>query len=98
MVIRRTRTRSLKEVINEFLKVNRLDTRLKERELIRKWEEVTGKMVARSTQLIYIKDRTLYVEVRSSVIKNELIMIRDGLVQALNNSVGEELIEKIVIK
>jgi len=98
MVIRRTKTRSLREVLDEYLHENKLDTRLKERELIRQWESVTGKMVARSTHSIYIKNRTLFVEVRSSVIKNELIMIRDGLIIALNDSVGENLIQKIVIK
>ena len=84
--------------INEFLQENKLDGRLKERELIRNWEEVTGKMVARATHSIYIKNRTLFVEVRSSFVKNKLLMIQDGLIQALNSSVNEELIDKIVIQ
>lgn len=98
MVIRRTTTRSLQEIIKEFLRENRLDGKLMERELIRNWENVTGKMVARSTHNIYIKDRTLFVEIRSSVIKNELSMIREGLVKALNESVGQDLIDEIRIK
>ena len=72
MVIRRTKTRSLKEVIKEFLHENKLDSKLKERELVNNWEDITGKMVARSTHSIYVKNRILFVEVRSSVIKNEL--------------------------
>ena len=98
MVIRRTKTRKLQEVIREFLHENKLDTKLKERELIRHWEEVTGKMVARSTHSIYIRNRTLFVEVRSSVVKNELMMIRDGLMDALNSRTGAHLIDNIVIK
>jgi len=98
MVIRRTQTRKLREVIREFLQENQLDTKLKERELIRHWEEVTGKMVARSTHSIYIKNRTLFVEVRSSVVKNELMMIREGLVDTLNSISGDTLIDKIVIR
>ena len=98
MVIRRTKTRKLQEVINEFLKENKLDSKLKERELINNWEDVTGKMIARATHNIYIKDRTLFVEVRSSVIKNELVMIKEGLIQALNKSIGENLINNIVVK
>lgn len=98
MVIRRTHTRKLQEVIQEFLKENKLDTKLKERELIGNWEEVTGKMVARSTHSIYIRNRTLFVEVRSSVVKNELMMIREGLIQALNSRTGAVIIDKIMIK
>ncbi len=98
MVIRRTQTRKLQDVIKEFLRENKLDTQLKERELIRNWEVVTGKMVANSTHSIYIRNRTLFVEVRSSVVKNELMMIREGLIQALNSRTGADLIDKIVIK
>jgi len=98
MVIRRTTTRSLQEIIREFLQENRLDHKLKERELIRNWEEVAGKMVSRSTHNIYIKNRILYVEIRSSVIKNELSMIREGLVSALNESVDQNLIDEIRIR
>lgn len=97
MVIRRTKTRKLNEVINQFLKENKLDKKLKERELISNWESITGKMIARATHSIYIRNRTLFVEVRSSVIKNELVMIKEGLIQALNNSVEEELITDIRI-
>ncbi len=98
MVIRRTKTRKLNEVINEFLKENKLDSKLKERELISNWEDTTGKMIARATHSIYIKNRTLFVEVRSSVIKNELMMIREGLIQALNKSVDDDVITDLRVK
>ena len=75
MVIRRTQSRPIKEIIEEVLKASGIDQKLKERELIRQWDEVVGITIARSTDSIYISDRKLIVKIRSSVIRNELTMI-----------------------
>lgn len=98
MVIRRTQTRPIKEIIEELLKTSGIDKKLKERELIRQWDEVVGKTIAKSTESIYIRDRKLIVTIRSSVIRNELAMIRDGLKIELNRRIGQSLIDDIVIK
>jgi hypothetical protein len=57
-----------------------------------------GITIARSTESIYILDRKLFVKIRSSVIRNELGMIREGLKQELNRRSGEDLIEEIIIR
>lgn len=98
MVIRRTQSRPIKEIIEEILKNSGIDQKLKERELIRQWDDVVGKTIARSTESIYIRDRKLFVTIRSSVIRNELVMIREGLKVELNRRSGQTLIDEIVIK
>lgn len=98
MVIRRTQSRPIKDIIEESLKFFGIDQKLKERELIREWDELVGITIARSTQSIYITDRKLIVKVRSSVIRNELMMIREGLKIELNRRSGQVLIDEIIIK
>jgi len=98
MVIRRTPARSLGDIIAEYLDQSGLSTHLKERELIRTWDEVVGKTIARTTQSIYIKDRKLFVTIRSSVVRNELLMIREGLRDELNRRIGVNLVDEIVIR
>ena len=98
MVIRRTKTRSLKEIIEEVLKNSGIDEKLKERELIRQWDDVVGITIARSTESIYISDRKLIVKIRSSVIRNELTMIREGLRAELNRRSGQVIIDEIIIR
>ena len=98
MVIRRTQSRPIKEIIEEVLKASGIDQKLKERELIRQWDEVVGITIARSTDSIYISDRKLIVKIRSSVIRNELTMIRDGLKMELNRQSGQVIIDEIIIK
>ena len=98
MVIRRTQSRPIREIIEEVLKANGIDQKLKERELIRQWDEVVGITIARSTDSIYITDRKLIVKIRSSVIRNELTMIRDGLKMELNRRSGQVIIDEIIIR
>jgi predicted nucleic acid-binding Zn ribbon protein len=98
MVIRRTQSRPLREIIEEVLKSSGIDQQLKERELIRQWDDVVGITISRSTESAYIRDRKLFVKIRSSVIRNELMMIRDGLKTELNRRSGQNLIDEIIIR
>jgi len=98
MVIRRTNTRSIKNVVQDFLKENRLDKKLEEQEMMRLWYEITGKMVARATKSVVIKNRKMFVRIESSVIRNEISMIRDGLLHELNSRFSEPLIDEIILK
>lgn len=98
MVIRRTQSRPLRDIIEELLKTSGIDQKLKERDLIRQWDEVVGITIAKSTESIYITDRKLIVRIRSSVIRNELTMIRDGLMLELNRRIGQNLIDEIIIR
>ena len=98
MVIRRTQSRPIRDIIEEVLKASGIDQKLKERELIRQWDDVVGITIARSTESIYISDRKLIVKVRSSVIRNELGMIREGLKIELNRRSGQVLIDELIIR
>ncbi|MFA6125969.1 MAG: DUF721 domain-containing protein [Bacteroidales bacterium] len=98
MVLRRTQSRPIKEIIEEVLKASGIDQKLKERELIRLWDEVVGINVARSTESIYISNRKLIVKIRSSVIRNEMSMIREGLKIELNRRMGQVIIDELIIK
>ncbi len=98
MVIRRTSTRSLGDIIDEYLKDSGLHGRLKEREIVAQWDDIVGKLVARTTQSVYIRDRKMFVTIRSSVVKNELSLIRDGLTQEINRRAGYQMIDEIIIR
>ncbi len=96
--MRKNNTQKIEDVVNEYLKALNIDGKLKEVRLIRSWDEVVGKTIARSTHEIYIKDRKLFVKLNSSIIRNELFMLRDGLKKALNDRAGEIIIDEIVLR
>jgi len=96
MVIRRTKTQNIKEVVDEFLKEYQLDKPLKNRQIERTWHEITGPMISKATQSVFVKDKKLFIKVRSSVIRSELSMIKEGLIERINRDLGEKLIEEII--
>ena len=96
--MRKSNTEKLGDIIKESLKDLNIDSKLKEVQLINSWEKVVGKTITRYTRNMYIKDKKLFVNVDSSVVRNELLMIKDALINALNKEVGEEIIIEIIIK
>ncbi|OFX82284.1 MAG: hypothetical protein A2W99_09520 [Bacteroidetes bacterium GWF2_33_16] len=96
--MRKNNTQKIDAVVNEYLKALKIDGKLKEVRLIRSWDEIVGKTIAHSTREIFIKDRKLFVKLNSSIIRNELFLLRDGLRKALNDKAGEILIDEIILK
>ena len=68
-----------------------------EARLIAAWPEVLGPL-AKPTDELYIKNKVLFVRLSSSVIRNELSMMRSTLVRRLNEKTGEEVITDIIFR
>ena len=98
MVLRRTHTKPLSDLIDEFLHEAGLDKKLKEREIIASWDQIVGGMIAHTTQSISIREGVMFVHIRSAVIKNELQMIRQGLIDEINRRAGYAIIQDLVIR
>lgn len=86
------------EAIHQFLQENKLDRRLDETHLLNAWSGVLGKAVAIYTTSIFIKNRVLYVQLSSSVLRQELQMSRERIVFRLNEFVGKEVITDIIFR
>lgn len=96
--MRKKNTQKIDDVVKEYLKAFKIDDKLKEVRLIKSWDDIVGRTIARSTSNIYINNRKLFVILNSSVIRNELFMLRDGLKKALNDKAGEIIIDEIILK
>ena len=96
--MRRSKTQNISDVIRAFLHESGMDKRLKEQDMIHSWEEIVGTLIARRTQKIEISKGKMTIYLRSSVVKNELMMLREELRLRLNERAGEELIREIILK
>ena len=88
---------SISQLISEFMGKNNIDSKLKETRIIAAWPEVLGPLAKPSDEL-YIKNKVLFVNLSSSVIRNELSMMRTKLVQRLNEKARDEVITDIVFR
>ena len=86
------------EVLQDYVKAMRIDHKLNEVRAVKAWPEVIGKSVANATTNIYIKNGVLFVHLRSSVVRNELSMIKEGIIKRMNEMAGSEVITDIVLR
>jgi len=70
--------------------------KMKEQLAIEAWEEVVGKMINSRTRRIWVKDGVLYLAFTSSVVRNEIAMIKESLIIKLNKKVGLNVIKDMV--
>ncbi len=96
--MRKNNTQSISDVLRSYTRENKLDRKLNELDLIKSWESVMGKTVARYTGNLYIQNSTLFVETTSPIVRNELLMMREEIRIRLNEVVGEELIKTIIFR
>lgn len=96
--MRRSKTISLAEAVQDYIKEMNLSGKLSEIAIINSWEATVGKAIALRTSKIYIKDNVLYVHLNSSVVRNELLMLRQALIEKLNEKAGSEVIKEIVLR
>lgn len=96
--MRRSKTISLAEAVRDYIKEMNLGDKLSEVSVINSWEETVGKAISSRTTKIYIKDHVLYVYLNSSVVRNELLMLREVLREKLNQKAGSEVIKEIVLR
>jgi predicted nucleic acid-binding Zn ribbon protein len=96
--MRRSKTITLGEALNDYIKEMNLGSKLGEAGILNSWEETVGKAISSRTSKIYIKDHVLYVHLNSSVVRNELLMLREALKVKLNEKAGSEILKDIVFR
>lgn len=86
---------TISDVLQNYLRQNGLETPLQQRRLIESWEKVAGKVVARYTENIFIKNQTLFVKILNPALRANLTMMRQRLVKNLNVEAGGSVIADI---
>ena len=90
--------KSLGESIREFLKTYQLEEKLTETKITISWEKVMGHHIAIYTQKVRLKKKVLYVQLTSSVMRNELMLAREKIIKMINNELGSEVVEDVVFR
>jgi predicted nucleic acid-binding Zn ribbon protein len=96
--MRRSNTQNIGDVLSELLRELQIDSKLKEVGIINAWSDVLGTKIGKATSRIFIKNRVLFVYLKSPVVRNELMMLKSSIIKALNERVGESIIDDIVLR
>jgi len=95
--MRRNKTITLGEALGDLIKEYRLEKGLKEAAVLNIWENISGKVITARTKRTYLKDGVLHIYLTSSVVRNELMMLRDALRSQINSRAGEEVVREIML-
>ena len=85
----------LGDVIDRLLKAYKLEDKMKELDLLEAWPELMGKAVAHRTKSIEIKNQKLLLKIDSSVMREELHVGKQVIVQRVNEFMGKEVIRDV---
>lgn len=92
-------SKSLKNVIGNIVdSSNKLNSGLNNIKVQNLWREVMGNNVNSYTNEIVLKKNTLYVNLSSSVLRQELSFGKQKIVDLLNKELGKTVIKKIVLR
>ena len=96
--MRRKKTMTITDVLAEYKREMNIEGRLKEVDIINSWELIVGKAIASRTTRIYINGRVLHIHLSSSVVRNELMMMKETIRERVNEIAGEELVVSIELR
>ena len=98
MTRRKNDHQSISEVLKEFVIENRLEKGLDKVEVRNVWTQVMGPAIHKYTQNIRLDREVLYVQLASSVLREELSYGKAKIIDNLNEALGKELIKKLVLR
>ena len=91
------KAQSVGDLIAQFIQGTELEKSLLERQIVQKWPEIMGPMVANLTGEIEMKNGTLFVHIHSAALRQQLFECRYDVIKKLNQAINAQLIKDIRI-
>ncbi|TDY11534.1 DUF721 domain-containing protein [Meridianimaribacter flavus] len=88
----------ISDLLKEFVNTNNLQQGLDKVNVRNAWENMMGNGVNNYTTNIVLKQDTLYVQLSSSVLREELSYGKEKIIAMLNESLGKDVIKKLVLR
>lgn len=62
------------------------------------WEQIMGATIAKYTESIQISNKTLFITTSVAPLRNELVYQKEKIIQRVNEALGENVINEVVIR
>ncbi len=95
---RKNEEMQLGDLLKSFVDENKLDKGLNQIKIRDVWNSQMGPAIEKYTTAITLKKDTLYVQLSSSVLREELSYGKEKIIKNLNEEMGKELISKLVLR
>lgn len=88
---------SIQDLMKDVIKENKLTKGMHQISVAEAWAKLMGNGVVSYTQNIELNGKTLLVNLKSSVLREELSYGKEKIVKMMNEELGEPLISKIIL-
>jgi phosphopantetheine adenylyltransferase len=88
---------SISDLMKIVIQENNLTKGLRQVKIEEIWKKQMGNGVASYTEKVVLRSTTLTVFLTSSVLREELSYGKDKIIKLLNESIGEELVKRLVL-
>lgn len=89
---------SISDALKEFVETNKLEKGLDKVNVRNAWINLMGNGVNNYTSSVSLERETLYVQLSSSVLREELSYGKQKIIKMLNEELGKEIIKKLVLR
>lgn len=86
------------EVLKDLVGGYKHKSKLYKNKLSTTWEELMGTTIAKYTSRIAVRKKTLFITIDSAPLKQELSFSREKIKKVMNEKLGENYIEEVVIR
>ncbi|KVV14177.1 DUF721 domain-containing protein [Flavobacterium sp. TMP13] len=86
------------DVLNRIIQVNKLQPGMDQIDVKEAWRQLMGNGVNSYTRNVVLKGQTLYVELTSAVLREELSYGKSKIVTMINEDLGREVIKDVVLR
>lgn len=85
-------------ILSTIIKNNKLESGLNQVSVEEAWRNTMGNGVNTYTRNIILKNTTIYVELTSAVLREELSYGKDKIVKILNEELGRDVVTAVVLR
>ena len=89
---------NIQDALKDFVESNKLEKGLDKVNVRDAWAKLMGNGVNNYTTAVDLKNETLYVQLSSSALREELSYGKDKIVTMLNEELGKDIIKKVVLR
>lgn len=89
---------SISDALKEFVETNKLEKGLDKVNVADAWAKLMGNGVNNYTTSVNLERETLYIQLNSSVLREELSYGKQKIIDMLNEELGKEIIKKLILR
>lgn len=86
------------DVLKQIIQTNKLQPGMDAIDVKEAWKNLMGNGVNSYTRNVVLKGNTLYVELTSSVLREELSLGKSKIIKMINEDLGRDIVMNVVLR